>query len=349
MSNIYITSDMKKILSAVDLFSGCGGLTQGLKDAGFSIACAVEIDEKARATFQLNHPDVPLAGGDIRSVSAKQIFETTKLKYGDLDLLAGCPPCQGFSSIRRRNKPKAVSDERNDLIADFERLTKELFPKMVMLENVPALANYSRFKAFVRSLRTWGYDVRHEVVDVSDFGVPQRRKRLILSANRQGRAVIAAPTNVRTSVRTALQGLSPAGASGDALHDALCKRSDRVQALIAAIPKDGGSRSSLPESMQLACHARTSGFGDVYGRMKWDAPSPTITGGCGSPSKGRFLHPEENRGITLREASLLQGFPSAYRFDIRHGKDAISLMIGNALPPPFISEHARAMAASLEK
>ena len=107
-------------------------------------------------------------------------------------------------------------------------------------------------------------------------------------------------------------------------------------------------RSSLPAMMQLNCHKKTSGFGDVYGRMRWDAPAPTITGGCGSPSKGRFLHPEENRGITLREASLLQGFPVDYRFDLQHGKDAISLMIGNALPPPFIAQQARAMAVGVE-
>jgi DNA (cytosine-5)-methyltransferase 1 len=338
---------MKKKLTAVDLFSGCGGLTQGLKDAGFSVRCAVEIDAKARATFRLNHPRVPFAGADIRGVTSAQIFEVAKLNYGDLDLLAGCPPCQGFSSIRRRNRAKAVADQRNDLIEDFERLTVELFPKMVMLENVPALAEYRKFKSFIGSLRSLGYDVIHEILDVFDFGVPQRRKRLILSANRCGRASIAEPTKERISVRAALEGMSQAGKSGDLLHDALCRRSDRVQALIAAIPKNGGSRSSLPESMRLACHAKTSGFGDVYGRMKWDAPSPTITGGCGSPSKGRFLHPEEDRGITLREASLLQGFPRAYRFDLVHGKDAISLMIGNALPPPFIAKHAQAMAASL--
>ncbi len=338
----------EKKLTAIDLFSGCGGLTQGLKDAGFNVLCAVEIDKKSRETYKLNHSRIPFAGEDIRAVSSEQILKVSKLVRGELDLLAGCPPCQGFSSIRRRNKPKASADHRNDLIDEFARLTISLLPKLVMLENVPGLVGYAKFKAFVKTLKSNGYAVIYAVLDVADYGVAQRRKRLILSASRVGSAMIATPSDDRVSVKTAISYLPQAGGSGDDLHDALCVRSPRVQALISAIPKDGGSRCSLPQSLQLRCHQKTTGFGDVYGRMKWDAPSPTITGGCGSPSKGRFLHPEENRGITLREASLLQGFPASYKFDLRHGKDAISLMIGNALPPPFISRHAKAMAESIK-
>lgn len=119
--------------------------------------------------------------------------------------------------------------------------------------------------------------------------------------------------------------------------------------MIEAIPKDGGSRHSLPTSMKLGCHAKTSGFNDVYGRMKWDDVAPTITSGCSNPSKGRFIHPYEDRPITLREAALLQGFPADYRFNITHGKEAIALMIGNALPPAFIAAHGKAMAEGLAK
>lgn len=338
---------MSTKLTAIDLFSGCGGLTQGLVDAGFKVLCAVEIDKKARATYKLNHPRVPLVGEDIRAVSIENILKETNLEREDLDLLAGCPPCQGFSSIRRKNKPKAVLDSRNDLIDEFSRLAIGLRPKLIMLENVPGLIQYSKFKKFVKTLKLAGYSVVYEVLDVMNYGVPQRRKRLILSANRVGPAVIASPIKSIVSVKSAIGHLPIAGTSGDKLHDALSDRSLRVQALIAAIPKDGGSRSSLPKSLQLRCHTKTTGFSDVYGRMKWDAPSPTITGGCGSPSKGRFLHPQENRGITLREASLLQGFPRSYKFDIEHGKEAICLMIGNALPPPFIKKHAKAMAGSI--
>ena len=118
--------------------------------------------------------------------------------------------------------------------------------------------------------------------------------------------------------------------------------------MIRRIPKDGGSRTDLPEEDQLDCHKRCNGFKDVYGRMAWSEVSPTITSGCFNPSKGRFLHPEEDRAITMREASLLQGFPRQYKFPAGSGKSAIAMMIGNALPPPFIAAHARRVLNSLQ-
>ena len=339
---------MSKILTALDLFSGCGGLSQGLKDAGFKVLGAIEIDSKASETFNLNHPEVPIVGKDIREVNAAELLGKIGLKCGELDLLAGCPPCQGFSSIRRRNKKNAVDDSRNDLIDDFSRIAFGLLPKLIMMENVPGLATYEKFLAFVKLLKNSGYEVVYKVLDVSQFGVPQRRKRLILSASRIGDPNLASPDSRRIFVREAIGALAPAGSSGDSLHDFLStKRSERVQKLIAAIPKNGGSRSSLPPYMQLNCHKNNSGFNDVYGRIKWDDVSPTITGGCTNPSKGRFLHPEYDRAITLREAALLQGFPSDYKFNISHGRQAISLMIGNALPPPFIAAHTKLMAKGL--
>lgn len=334
--------------TAIDLFSGCGGLTQGLKDAGFRVLAAVEIDARARETFGLNHEDVNLVGSDIRDLTIEQILQDCRLQIGELDLLAGCPPCQGFSTLRSRNRANAIHDVRNDLIEEFGRLALGLRPKLVMMENVPALARFDKFKAFVRALEAANYKVRTEVLDVSDFEVPQRRKRLILSASRIGAPRLAEPSTLKRTVRQTIGWLPKAGGSGDDLHDKTSgPRSARVQAMIQVIPKDGGSRHSLPTEMQLGCHGRTSGFNDVYGRMRWDTPSPTITGGCHNPSKGRFLHPQEDRPITLREAALLQGFPRSYKFKVEHGKEAIALMIGNALPPPFIAAHSRAMAQGL--
>jgi DNA (cytosine-5)-methyltransferase 1 len=336
--------------TAIDLFSGCGGLSRGLKDAGFKVVGAVEIDDKARETYALNHRDTPLVGTDIRNISAAQLLRSCELKRGQLDLLAGCPPCQGFSTLRARNGRPAVPDVRNDLIDEFARLALALRPKMVMMENVPALAHYEKFTDFVTRLQRVGYQVETKVLDVSYFGVPQRRKRLILSASRVGAPRLALASEDRKTVRGAIGGLGMVGTSGDLLHDwPSTRRSARVQAMIEAIPKDGGSRHSLPASMKLGCHKKTSGFNDVYGRMKWDDVSPTITGGCSNPSKGRFIHPAEDRPITLREAALLQGFPEDYGFNLLHGKVSIALMIGNALPPPFIAAHSRAMAQGLKK
>lgn len=341
---------MRNSYTAIDLFSGCGGLSRGLKDAGFQVLAAVELDSKARETYELNHKDVPLVGTDIRKVTAAQLMRSCGLKRGQLDLMAGCPPCQGFSTLRARNGRPAAPDSRNELIDDFARLALALRPKMVMMENVPALANYEKFAKFVNNLEQAGYQVVVQVLDASHFGVPQRRKRLILSASRVGPPRLATAVDGKKTVRTTIDSLMRAGESGDSLHDYPTKnRSARVQAIIEAIPKDGGSRHSLPASMRLGCHAKTSGFNDVYGRMKWDDVAPTITSGCSNPSKGRFIHPYEDRPITLREAALLQGFPADYRFNITHGKEAIALMVGNALPPPFIAAHARAMAEGLAK
>jgi len=335
--------------NAIDLFSGCGGLTQGLKDASFKVLGAVEIAPKARETFARNHPDVKLIGADIRDLTVKQVIAACQIGVGELDLLAGCPPCQGFSTLRSRNRKKAIPDARNDLVDDFSRLARGLRPKLVMMENVPALARYSKFKLFVTELERIGYAVRIEVLNVGDFGVPQSRKRLILSASRIGAPKLARPGFPIRTVRETIGQLPKAGSSGDELHDKTCgPRSPRVQAMIAAIPKNGGSRRSLPKKFRLSCHSRTTGYNDVYGRMRWDKPSPTITSGCHNPSKGRFIHPEEDRPITLREAALLQGFPWHYQFLMEHGKEAIALMIGNALPPPFIAAHSRAMVQGLE-
>jgi DNA (cytosine-5)-methyltransferase 1 len=264
--------------------------------------------------------------------------------------MAGCPPCQGFSTLRARSGRTAAPDARNDLIDEFARLTLALRPKMVMMENVPALARYEKFADFVDKLERDGYQVVTEVLDVSCYGVPQRRKRLILSASRVGTPRLASEMKTRKTVRSAIGSLKRSGDSGDSLHDyQSTRRTARVQAMIEAIPKDGGSRHSLPDGMKLCCHQKTSGFNDVYGRMKWDDISPTITSGCSNPSKGRFIHPDEDRPITLREAALLQGFPKDYRFDLSHGRESIALMIGNALPPPFIAAHGKAMARGLAK
>lgn len=336
--------------TAIDLFSGCGGLSQGLQDAGYRVLAAVEIDAKACETYRANHRDVELLVGDIRKVSAAKLMRSAGLTKGELDLLAGCPPCQGFSTLRSRNGQAAAADPRNDLVDEFARLALALRPKMIMMENVPALARYEKFIDFVERLAASGYQVISKVLDVSDFGVPQRRKRLILSASRIGQPRLAEKATSRMTVREAIGALPPAGKSGDALHDLQTKgRSVRVQAMIEAIPKDGGNRHSLPDFMKLDCHSRTSGFNDVYGRMKWEDVSPTITSGCSNPSKGRFLHPQEDRPITLREAAILQSFPEDYRFVVSHGKEAIALMIGNALPPKFIAAHGLAMAQGLSK
>lgn len=327
-------------LTAVDLFSGAGGLTLGLRQARFKVVGAVEVDPLAAETHRLNFPDVHLWEMDIRKLTVSRVLRELGLRPRSLDLLAGCPPCQGFSTLRSLNGHRTVVDERNDLVLQFERFVRGLRPKSVMLENVPALASDQRLAQLTASLEEMGYTVTMSVLDASKFGVPQRRRRMILLAGKSGAIPLAsANSNLRT-VRETIAGLEPPGLSGDPLHDLAETRRPSTVELISRIPHDGGSRAALGKETQLECHQRCDGFKDVYGRMAWDAAAPTITSGCVNPSKGRFLHPDQNRAITLREAALLQGFPPDYRFSLRRGKYAAAEMIGNALPPAFVQAHA---------
>ena len=332
--------------TAFDCFAGCGGMTEGFRQAGYSVVGAIEIDPCAVMVYKLNHPDVRVWQDDVKSVSAQSILRKLRLRKGELDLLGGCPPCQGFSTLRTRNGNCRVRDKRNDLIYEFQRLVLDLRPKHVMLENVPRLIKDQRFRNFTQSLKDAGYTVKAAVLNAAHYGVPQRRRRAVVVASRIGEPCLASKDAVYHTVRQAIGSLGPASNSGDPLHDMPEKRSAVVRERIRQIPKNGGGRASLPRRLRLECHRESDGFNDVYGRMAWDEPAPTITTGCFNPSKGRFLHPAENRAVTIREAALLQSFPSSYEFPVELGKVKLAEMIGNALPPAFIRLHAQALTGA---
>lgn len=347
-----LSSTRKEFMKAIDLFCGAGGLTVGLKMAGFNVVSAVEKETVVAETYNHNHPEVLLHVGDIKLISPEKMMMDLKLKKGELDLLAGCPPCQGFSSLRTRNKQASVDDERNDLIFSFLDFVKVFTPKVIMLENVPALAKDYRMGIFCDELKKIGYNIDDQSVAIEDasfFGVPQRRRRMMLLASRIGLIDRAKKDSNKKTVKDAIGCLPTPRLSDDFLHNISENRTEKVKKIISLIPKDGGSRSDLPYEYWLPCHKKyPGGFKDVYGRMKWDAVSPTITSGCTNPSKGRFIHPSEDRAITLREAALLQTFPSNYYFPIKYGKDRAALMIGNALPPEFIKRHAEIIKKHIE-
>jgi DNA (cytosine-5)-methyltransferase 1 len=327
--------------TAIDLFSGCGGLTLGLKQAGFNVVGAVEADAVAVNTYLANHRYVRVKHVDIRKLSARGFRRELRMRVGELDLLAGCPPCQGFSVLRTRNGSKRNRDHRNDLVHQMLRFAREFRPKAIMMENVPGLMGQRPLVNLCDGLRALGYVVTCAIKDAANYGVPQRRRRLILLAGRGFEPRFAKETRRIRSVRGAIGAMTEPGRSRDALHNLPeKKRAERIARLIRDIPRDGGSRTDLPKNRQLDCHRRSNGFGDIYGRMAWNKVAPTITSGCFNPSKGRFLHPEQDRAITMREAALLQTFPRRYVFDVSWGKEAIALMIGNALPPEFIRRHA---------
>jgi DNA (cytosine-5)-methyltransferase 1 len=316
--------------------------------AGFRVLGAVEIDPLAADTYKRNHRRVKLWQSDIRNLPVARVMRELNLRPGQLDLLAGCPPCQGFSTLTTRNGRRTVKDKRNDLIFDFLRFVRRMRPKAVMLENVPGLSKDLRGRRFTCELEALGYHVNQAVLDAADYGVPQRRRRFIVLAGRYIDIPFGRPARRRYTVREAFAKLGPC-ANSDPLHSIPEKRSSKVRELIRRIPPDGGGRLALRESDQLNCHRNIDGFYDIYGRMAWDSVSPTITGGCCNPSKGRFLHPTKNRNVTLREAALLQSFPRRYVFSLDRGKFAVAQMIGNALPPEFIRRHAISVKQHLHR
>lgn len=339
---------MSTELKAVDAFCGCGGTSLGLKKAGFRVECALEVDSWAAETYMLNHPDTHVFY-DIRATPACVLMDVMGLRRGDLDLLTGCPPCQGFSSIRTLNAAAATKDERNSLIFEFGRLIDELLPKAILLENVPGLMTNWRFTKFVRQLKRLGYHVTVAHLDAADFGVPQRRKRLVLGASLIGTVDLSPPKVRRVSVRNAIGSLPSPEQSGRWMQRWHSQHSEAVLKRIRGIPKDGGSRRDLGYRKQLDCHRKSEdvGFGDVYGRMCWDDVSPTITRFSNNPSKGRFLHPDQDRALTLLESSILQGFPRSYRFSKKTPPTMIASMIGEAFPPAVAKELAARVASLL--
>ncbi|MCX6578752.1 MAG: DNA cytosine methyltransferase [Candidatus Aminicenantes bacterium] len=336
--------------TAIDLFSGCGGLSEGLKQAGFSVELAVEIDPDAVNTYKLNHPETTVLQEDIRKLKIKDV---KKILIGKRPhLLAGCPPCQGFSSMKRLNRKKAAPDERNDLIMEFLRFVKGLKPATIMMENVPGLKDYDLFKEMCDELKKY-YTVNVEIVDIQSYGVPQRRKRLVLVGALKTLKLelkVAEGTGERKTVRDTIGGIESVQGTDDPVHGITANHTQKVKEIITKTPKNGGSRTDLPAEFILKCHKRENvGFKDVYGRLRWDDYSSTITSGCLNPSKGRFLHPEENRVISAREASLLQTFPPDYRFPTNISKTSIALLIGNALPPKFSYIQSKNIISHLEK
>jgi DNA (cytosine-5)-methyltransferase 1 len=323
---------MEKLIS-IDLFAGCGGLTEGMHKAGFDTKVAVELVEPAAKAYKLNHTDTKIIEKDIRKITKKEVSDALDGKRPHL--LAGCPPCQGFSSIRRLNRG-SVEDHRNDLVLEYLRFVKEHMPYTIMMENVPALLKYDLFQQVVNELRSIGYFIDVEVVNVKNYGVPQSRRRLVMVGSLLAPIKVAKGTNEKITVRDMISGLESMATTQDPIHRITAKHTDAVMDRIKLTPKNGGSSKDLPKRFQLTCHKKENvGFNDVYGRLRWDDYSTTITGGCLNPSKGRFLHPEEDRVITPREAALLQSFPLNYKFPFDIPKQALALLIGNALPPKF--------------
>jgi DNA (cytosine-5)-methyltransferase 1 len=349
------------VLNAVEIFSGGGGLAYGLKKAGFKTVAAVELSPSAVATFKANHKDVHVYQQDIRTVQGKTLL---KLAGGKLDILAACPPCQGFSSLTSKWKR---SDPRNDLVSEVARLAEEMRPRALMLENVPGLVDKGKllFDDLLYRLEGLGYICNWQVLQVADYGVPQKRRRLVLLAGLGFRIEMPSATHSRVgkdglplwrTVKDALSVLTTepvtltksrelGGPQAVNWHVIRTLSAENVARLKLAKP--GAVWQNMPEAIRPKCHrGGYEGFTNVYGRMRWDEPSVTITAGCTTLSKGRFGHPEKNRTISLREAALLQTFPLNYHIETEHFERACEI-VGNALPCLFATVVAKKVRATL--
>jgi DNA (cytosine-5)-methyltransferase 1 len=328
-----------RALTAIDICSGPGGVTTGYKAAGIRVLAAVDTDAAARATYAANHPEVKLLADDLSKLDPPALLRLTGLEPGDLDILTACVPCQTFSSLARQVRKR---DPRNKLVLRIACFVEVLKPRAVVVENVPQLRSDRRFRLLVCRLRRYGYGVWFDVVDAADFGVPQRRRRLVLIAIRGEcdedvpRLSVCNPKLKgflrHRTVRDVLR-LVRRRARRDPLAQPRTNYPPLVAERIASIPVNGGSRTSLAEDLQLPCHSRikSRGAGSSYGRMKYEDVAPTLTTRCVTPACGRFLHPQANRAITLREAACFQTFPLAYVF--KGGTMAVQSQIGNAVPP----------------
>jgi len=327
----------KRKVYAVDLFCGAGGLTYGLERAGIDVRLGVDIDPACEYPFSANNAGKFL----LKSVEKLKAEEIERVfRKNVIRLLAGCAPCQTFSTYNRKATP---DDKRWWLLLRFARLVEEISPELVTMENVPRLQDQGVFEEFLAAIRNARYNVHIEIVNCEDYGVPQHRQRLVLLASKLGPIHLLSPKEYgteRTTVREKIADLPPLRAGEveetDPLHQASILSELNMKRIEASRP--GGTWRDWQKALVANCHKKKTGktYPSVYGRMCWDEPAPTITTQFFGFGNGRFGHPDQNRAISLREGAILQSFPKDYEFvpPGQHiNKKAVGRLIGNAVPP----------------
>lgn len=335
-----MTTNSSINILAVDLFCGVGGLTHGLESAGIPVTLGVDLDEKCRFALE-NNSNAKFLAKDVKDLDASEVNEA--FEGADVKLLAGCAPCQPFSTYSRSAKSKhgdnAGENRSSDwrLLLEFGRVIREVQPDIVTMENVPPLCQQEVFQGFLKDLS--GYWIDWRVVECQKVGLPQTRKRLVLLASKLGPISVPEFDLPKTTVREVIESLPQIRAGETDVSDPLHRASRLSPINLERIrfSKPGGTWRDWPPHLMAKCHVKETGatYPSVYGRMEWDEPAPTITTQCFGYGNGRFGHPEQDRAISLREAAMLQGFPRDYKF-LAEG-DAVSFstlgrMIGNAVP-----------------
>jgi|AntAceMinimDraft_17_1070374.scaffolds.fasta_scaffold02936_2 DNA (cytosine-5)-methyltransferase 1 len=325
-----------KRVYAVDLFCGAGGLTKGLTQAGIDVKLGVDADPACKYAYTANNDALFLEKSveDLKSGEVECAFPRNGIR-----LLAGCAPCQTFSTYNQKSTP---GDKRWWLLKHFSRLVEEIRPELVTMENVPGLQNQDVFQEFIADLQRSRYLLNYWIVNCADYGIPQHRHRLVLLASRLGPIHLMTPVEFGAppcSVRNAISGLPPIRAGevhrDDLMHQSSALSSINLRRIRSSKP--GGSWRDWRDDLVAECHRKATGktYPSVYGRMCWDEPAPTITTQFFGFGNGRFGHPEQDRAISLREGAILQSFPSDYVFAPKDNplpKKTVGRLIGNAVP-----------------
>lgn len=326
-------------ITAVDVFCGIGGLSKGLENVGVNVKLGLDFDNNCQYAYEENinatflHKDI--RDNDIIEV-INPYWESSKIK-----ILAGCAPCQPFSTHSNKKKDRDKSDKWS-LINYFFKIVKETEPDIITMENVPNLKNQVIFDDFVKNLRSKNYYVSFSIVYCPDYGIPQKRRRLVLLASKFGQLKLIEKTHKKENyktVRDTIGNLNDINNGEYDLTDRIHKSAKLSDLNLKRIKKSkqGGTWEDWDEGLRLNCHKKASGntYKSVYGRMKWDEPSPTITTQFYNYGTGRFGHPKQDRALSVREAALLQTFPEDYAL-VKEGEEVLMTQlgthIGNAVP-----------------
>lgn len=346
----------KKDVKVIDLFCGIGGLSNGFYQEGFNVVSGYDNDDSCKYAYEFNN-HATFHSADITKVKGKDINK----EYGNcLKILVGCAPCQPFSSYSFKVKTK--DEKKVNLLYSFSRIIKEVKPTIISMENVPQLIDFNKssiFQDFCNELDAMGYNYSYSIVYCPDYGIPQRRKRLVLLASKLGEIHIIPKThtpNQYVTVRDVISSLPPIGSGEISIEDPLhrARKLSPLNIKRIHITKEGGSWRDWPEELVLDCFKKESGrsYGSVYGRMRWDTPAPTMTTQCTGLGNGRFGHPEQDRAISLREAAIFQTFPNDYQFaenNIIDNPSVVCRHIGNAVPPMLGKTIAKSIKEHLKQ
>ncbi len=339
-----VMDNKSKSISAVDLFCGVGGLTYGLQKAGIKVNAGIDIDETCKYAYEENN-DADFVCKDIDLVTSEYL--SSLYPEGDIKLLVGCAPCQPFSPHAYKKKDRE-SDEKWGLLSKMQELVEDVEPEIVSIENVPPIKTQEVFTDFVSTLDDLDYEIDYDVLYCPDYGVPQKRRRLVLVASKLGEINLPSETHTRSEQ----SGLKPYRTVRDTIEnlpeitDGTVYRTDPLHwtRKLAEINKKrlkqsepGGTWLDWDPELRAPCHQKPSGqtYKSVYARMEWDQPSPTITTQFYNFGTGRFGHPEQDRALSLREGALLQTFPSNYDFidpSVPASITRLGVHIGNAVP-----------------